>query len=336
MAEAGIMAGFGERLAQAGGAPCLRAAFEGWLDHMAHERRLADNTVHAYARDVTDFARHMSGWQGEPLRLTHCAALPLIALRGFLAARRAQGAGPRTVARQTAALRAFVRWLERHGDASSATLDQLQTPRQPRTVPRPLAVADASAMLAAASDLAARPWIGARDRALVALLWGCGLRISEALSLTCDDLDIASGTVRARALTIAGKGGKVRMVPLIAPAARAVEDYLVALPFAIARDEHLFRGAKGGPLAPGVVQRMVRTLRGALGLPASATPHALRHSFATHLLGNGGDLRAIQELLGHASLSTTQKYTAVDQAALMAAWQAAHPRARTRSTGARR
>ena len=333
MEERTPFAGHGERLSQAGAAPCLRAAYEGWLSHLAHERRLADNTVAAYGRDLTDFARHMADWQGERLRLSHCAALPALALRGFLAARRQAGAGPRTVARQTAALRNFVRWLERNGDASSATLNQLQNPKQPRTVPRPLAVPDADAVLACAGEMAAEPWIAARDSALIAVLWGCGLRISEALGLTLDDLAWRDGRVRARTLTIRGKGGKARMVPLIEPAAEALDAYLRTLPFAIDREEPVFRGAKGGPLQPGVVQRTVRTLRGALGLPATVTPHALRHSFATHLLGNGGDLRAIQELLGHASLSTTQKYTAVDQAALMASWSAAHPRARRRPGG---
>ena len=208
----------------------------------------------------------------------------------------------------------------------------MRTPRQPKTLPRPLSVPDAGRLLDVAGTMAAEPWIGARDAALVALLWGTGLRISEALSLTLADLGAAGAPPRvgAATLTVTGKGGKRRMVPLISPAVRALDAYLAALPFVLADDEPAFRGAKGGPLAPGVVQRTMRVLRGALGLPESATPHALRHSFATHLLGNGGDLRAIQELLGHASLSTTQKYTEVDTAALMATWASSHPRARIR------
>ena len=326
-----------DRLRAAGAAPCLIAALTGWLDHLAHERRLAANTVTAYGHDLTDFVRHMARWQGGPLRLADCADLKPVVLRGFLAARRDAGVGARTVARQLAAIRGFVRWLERHGDASSAGLAILQTPKQPKSLPRPLAVADASAMLDLVGTMAAEPWIGARDAALIALLWGCGLRISEALSLTAQDLGQTGSPPRVmrETLSILGKGGKARMVPLIAPARTAVEAYLAAVPFAIGPNESIWRGAKGGPLSPGVVQRMVRQLRGALGLPATATPHALRHSFATHLLANGGDLRAIQELLGHASLSTTQKYTGVDQAALMASWAAAHPRARRSARPAR-
>jgi integrase/recombinase XerC len=186
--------------------------------------------------------------------------------------------------------------------------------------PKPLTVEEARGSLAATSDLEARPWVAARDTAVLALCYGAGLRISEALSLTADDLD--SDTLR-----VTGKGGKTRMVPLIAPVRAAIADYRRLLPLTPSRDEPLFRGVKGGPLSPRLIQLRVAQLRGALGLPASATPHALRHSFATHLLGRGGDLRAIQELLGHASLSTTQIYTGVDTDRLLQSYRAAHPRA---------
>ncbi len=207
--------------------------------------------------------------------------------------------------------------------ASSAGITAMRSPKQPKTLPKPVSIDRAVGLASVATQLAEEPWIAERDAAVLALLYGCGLRISEALALTWDDLEQG----RAKSLRITGKGGKIRLVPLIAGVLDGVSNYRTKCPYSVPDDQPLFRGARGGVLQAAIVQRVMRKLRGALDLPATATPHALRHSFATHLLANGGDLRSIQELLGHASLSTTQIYTGVDSEHLLDVYHNAHPRA---------
>jgi integrase/recombinase XerC len=224
-------------------------------------------------------------------------------------------------------MRTFIRFLERRGLASSPALLVLRAPKLPHSVPKPLTVADAAEMIDAPTDFVSNVWQAKRDVAVLTLLYGCGLRISEALGLRRRE---APGT---EPMTITGKGQKQRMVPVLPAVSAAIADYLAACPYALPADGPLFVGARGGPLSPRLVQRRMEGLRGALGLPETATPHALRHSFATHLLGAGGDLRAIQELLGHASLSTTQRYTSVETERLLAVYDAAHPRAARNAPG---
>ncbi|SKA35645.1 tyrosine recombinase XerC [Consotaella salsifontis] len=294
-----------------------------WLSALEAERRASANTVEAYERDLRQFLQFLTGYHGRPAELGDFADLKPADLRAFLAARRRDGAGAKTLGRGLAGVRSFIRHLEKKGLASSAGARAIRAPRQGRSLPRPLTVADALAVTEEAGALALEPWVAARNTAVMTLLYGCGLRISEALGLTGDALRDSA----ARAIPITGKGGKTRLVPLLPVVHEAVADYRRLCPFALSGNEPLFRGTRGGPLRPQIVQREMQRLRGALGLPGSATPHALRHSFATHLLAEGGDLRAIQDLLGHASLSTTQGYTAVDSARLMSIYDAAHPRA---------
>jgi len=310
--------------------PALLKARQEWLVQLQSERRLSDNSLEAYERDLRQFCVHMTSYLGEQPDLADFADLKPFVLRGYLAGRRDQGVGARTLARGLAGIRSFVRFLERRGEASSAGLTAMRAPKQPATLPRPVRPEDAIRLSDVSEQMHEEAWIAARDSALMALLYGCGLRISEGLSLTLGDLGLsnsAAPSVRINSLRVLGKGGKTRLVPVLPVVCRGLEEYLRLMPFTIAAEDPIFRGARGGVLQPGVVQRSMRVMRGALALPTSATPHAMRHSFATHLLGNGGDLRTIQELLGHASLSTTQKYTQVDSEALLKTWAQAHPRA---------
>lgn len=302
-------------------APPLAALRSQWLTELAALRRLSPRTVEAYGRDFDQFASFLSHHLGGQVTLGDLEGLRPADFRAFLARRRTDGAGSRTLARGLSGLRSFFAWCERRGLARSEALGLLRGPRRTPPLPKALTAPEARAVLDAPDDLEDRPWVAARDGAVVALCYGAGLRISEALALTRTDL-------AGESLRIAGKGGKMRLVPLIAPVRAAVERYLALCPFTPAPDDPMFRGVRGGPLSPRLIQLRLAQVRGALGLPASATPHALRHSFATHLLGNGGDLRAIQELLGHASLSTTQIYTRVDTEHLLDAYRNAHPRAR--------
>lgn len=299
------------------------SALGAWLEHLAGERRLSGHTVEAYRRDVSAFLGFLVGHLGgEPL-LEDLATLSAADLRGYLARRRS-GPDPladRSIARALASIRTFFRWLDKTGQGSNAALGLVRGPRVKPGLPRPVTISSAFDLIDRAEAEATEPWIAARDSALLTLLYGCGLRISEALALT------GASSPLPETLRITGKGNKTRMVPTLAAARDAIADYASVCPYALAPAGPLFRGVRGGALHPTVVQKLVRTLRGALGLPTSVTPHALRHSFATHLLAGGGDLRAIQELMGHASLSTTQRYTEVDQAGLMKAYFAAHPRA---------
>ncbi|MDO6964896.1 tyrosine recombinase XerC [Rhizobium alvei] len=302
--------------------PDLMAERQAWLDAIAGERRLSPLTVEAYERDTRQFLHFLTAHAGGPARLSDLSALRPAGLRAFLASRRREGVEARTLGRGMAGIRSFLRYLERKGLANATGARAVRTPKQPKSLPKPLSSEQALLVTSDLGQLAEEPWIAARNAAVLTLLYGSGLRISEALGLT--PADFPPG---ARTLRITGKGGKTRIVPLLEAAVEAVSDYRKSCPYAIAADQPLFLGARGGPLQPAIIQREMQRMRSALGLPDNATPHALRHSFATHLLSAGGDLRAIQELLGHASLSTTQVYTGVDAKRLLDAFERAHPRA---------
>ncbi len=303
--------------------PDLAKARAAWLKMLARERRMSPLTVEAYERDTRQFLLFLTGHLAGPPGLDDIRELRAADLRAFLSFRRNDGAGARTLGRGLAGLRSFLRFLERRGLVNAAGATALRAPRQPKSLPKPLTTTDARRVVDPHEQLTNEPWIAARDAAVMTLLYGSGLRISEALNLQARELTDDAD----RVLRVLGKGGKTRLVPVLPVAAEAVREYRRLCPWPLDAQGLLFRGAKGGPLNPGVVQRAMRLLRSALNLPDTATPHALRHSFATHLLGRGGDLRTIQELLGHASLSTTQIYTGVDADRLLAVYQSAHPRA---------
>ena len=299
------------------------ATRKAWLAALAGERRLSAETVEAYERDTRQFLTFLCTHHGRPVRLADLSALPTMDLRAFLARRRMDGAGARTIARSLAGIRSFLRTLEERGLANAASVNALRAPRQPKSLPKPLTERDARRVVDAGEQMSDEPWIHARNAAVLTLLYGCGLRIGEALSLTGADL----ADPRQQVLTVMGKGRKTRIVPLLPVVHETIAAYRRLCQHVLTPSAPLFRGARGGPLQPAVLQRDMARLRSALGLPETATPHALRHSFATHLLGSGGDLRTIQELLGHASLSTTQIYTGVDAARLLDAYARAHPSA---------
>jgi len=304
-------------------APKVAAEIEAWLRHLGDERRMSPKTVEAYRRDVLQFLGFLAEHLGGAPSLKELAALAPADVRAFLAARRARGIGSRSLMRTLAGVRGFARFLERNGKGKVGALAAVRAPKIGKTLPRPLSVAAARGVTD--PDLAAsderEPWLAARDAAVLGLLYGGGLRISEALGLKRTDFG-SRDTV-----TVTGKGRKERMVPVLPQVAKLIADYVALCPYDLPQDGPLFVGAKGGPLSARVVQLSMARLRGALGLAETATPHALRHSFATHLLARGGDLRSIQELLGHASLSTTQIYTEVDAERLIEAYRSAHPRA---------
>ena len=297
-----------------------------WLGYLSAERRMSGKTVEAYERDVRQFLQFLAEHLGEMPSLRDLAKLTPQDVRAFMASRRAVGVSGRSLMRALAGARSFARFLERNGKGKAGALAAVRAPKVPKTLPKPLAIA--SAQRIADADLRAgedrEPWVLTRDAAVLALLYGSGLRISEALGLKRGDIP-APG--RGDAVTVTGKGNKQRMVPLLPQVTQLVADYVRLCPYDLPVDGPLFIGVRGGPLSPRIVQLVMERLRGALSLPDSATPHALRHSFATHLLARGGDLRAIQELLGHASLSTTQIYTAVDTERLLEVYRSAHPRA---------
>lgn len=303
-------------------APDLIAERQAWLASLAGERRLAELTLDAYERDTRQFLQFLTTHLGGPARIEDIRELRPADLRAFLAARRREGSGARSLGRHMAGIRSFLRFLERKGLVNAAGAGAVRSPRQPKSLPKPLLPEQALNLLETGASLQDESWMAARDVAVLSLLYGCGLRISEALGLTPADFP-----QEVTALRITGKGGKTRLVPLLEAVTAAVRDYLALCPFSLEPDDLMFRGARGGPLQAAIIQRQVQKLRGALGLPETATPHALRHSFATHLLSGGGDLRTIQELLGHASLSTTQVYTGVDSARLLDIYDRAHPRA---------
>jgi integrase/recombinase XerC len=308
-------------LARFSAAADLQAAIGLWVAWLAGERRASPHTVAAYGRDLAFFLDFLTEHLGELPSLAGMSELRPADFRAYLARRAQDGIERSSLARALSVMRGFVRFLQRRGLAATTALAALRSPKLPHNIPKPLTIDDATGSLVAAGDVATSQWQGKRDTAVLALLYGCGLRLSEALGLTRGEAPLGE------MLAITGKGGKQRLVPVLPAVRDAVADYLAACPYGLTKEGPLFVGARGGPLHPRLVQRQMVLLRGFLGLPETATPHALRHSFATHLLGAGGDLRAIQELLGHASLSTTQRYTVVETERLLAIYDAAHPRA---------
>ncbi|WP_299438762.1 tyrosine recombinase XerC [uncultured Rhodospira sp.] len=301
----------------------VREAVGRWRAWLWGERRASPHTLDAYGRDLSGFLAFLGEHLGGPPTLSDLATLTAADVRAWLAWRGAAGVSRTSQARGLSTLRGFYRWLDREGIAHNPAIAQVRGPRPPQAVPKALAEGEAREVLTTAPELEDAPWVAKRDAALLTVLYGAGLRLGEALSLRQKDAPTGG------AMVVTGKGRKQRVVPVLPVLAEAVADYRAACPHTLGPEDPLFVGVRGGPLNPGVVQRQVRRLRALLGLPDSATPHALRHSFATHLLARGGDLRTIQELLGHASLSTTQRYTAVDTERLKRVYADAHPRART-------
>ena len=297
-----------------------------WLAHLGSERRMSAKTVEAYERDVRQFLGFLAKHLGGRPTLSELARLTPQDVRAFMAARRGGGIGGRSLMRALAGVRSFARFLERNGKGKVGALAAVRAPKVPKTLPKPLAIVSAKRVTDADERAGEdrEQWILARDAAVLALLYGSGLRISEALGLARYDVP-APG--QGDAITVTGKGNKQRMVPLLPQVSQSIAYYISLCPYDLPADGPLFIGARGGPLSPRIVQLVMERLRVALSLPDSATPHALRHSFATHLLARGGDLRSIQELLGHASLSTTQIYTAVDTERLLEVYRNTHPRA---------
>jgi integrase/recombinase XerC len=299
-----------------------RAAIADWQTWLADERRVSPHTLDAYSRDLAAFLTFLAEHLGGAAGLNDLGSLTARDVRAWLARRAGDGIGRTSTARAMSTLRNFFRFLDRSGRVHNAAIAHIRAPRLPQSVPKALSVEDAGDAIGAVAELSESAWIAKRDVALLTLLYGCGLRLGEALGLRLRDVP------KGESMVVTGKGGKDRVVPVLPVVAAAIADYVAACPHPLRADGPLFVGARGGPLNPSVVQRQVRKLRAWLGLPDTATPHALRHSFATHLLAEGGDLRTIQELLGHASLSTTQRYTAVDIERLAKVYRDAHPRAR--------
>ena len=299
----------------------VEACLDEWLAHLALERRASPRTVVAYKACLESFARFLANHLDGPVCPETLAKISAADLRAYLAFRRSEDhLASRSLAQAVSAIRAFYRHLDARHDLSNEDVLRVRGPRVRPPAPRPVSVTEAHELVASASDRPTLPWIALRDRAVLLLMWGCGLRISEALGVRGSDLPLLDS------LRVTGKGGKTRLVPVLQPVRDAIEAYLAAAPFQVGPDEPLFRATRGGALRPRQVQALVQSLRQTLGLAETATPHALRHAFASHLLGAGADLRSIQELLGHASLSTTQRYAAVDAAGLMRAYAGAHPR----------
>ena len=296
-----------------------------WLAHLRTERRLSPKTLEAYARDLSQCVVFLAGHWGTQVTLSRFAALEASDVRAFMAMRRASDIGGRSLMRALAGLRSFGRFLEQEGKGKVGALSAIRAPKVGKSLPKPIQIAAAKRFTDAdeRAGEARDPWIWARDAAVMALLYGSGLRISEALGLRRRDVPLpGAGDV----LIVTGKGNKTRMVPVLQNVLTLIQDYVAMCPHQLAPEGPVFVGARGGPLKARIIQLTMERLRGALGLPDSATPHALRHSFATHLLSRGGDLRAIQELLGHASLSTTQIYTGIDSERLLEVYRSAHPR----------
>jgi integrase/recombinase XerC len=299
----------------------LDALVAAWLASLADARRLSPHTVRAYALTLEQFGDFLLHHVGGSIQAAQLTALTPADFRAFLAARRVDGVANVSIARAVSALRTFFAWARRQHGIACEGIAGLKSPKLPRRVPRPVSPADVGDLITAVGDDARFPWTKARDTAVLLLLYGAGLRIAEALALTGAVLPLGE------TIMVTGKRNKARSVPVLPIVAAAITDYVALAPWPVARDLPLFRGVRGGALDAGIVRSAIRAARPALGLPASATPHALRHSFATHLLARGADLRSIQELLGHASLSSTQIYTAVDAAQLLDVYRNAHPRA---------
>jgi integrase/recombinase XerC len=291
-----------------------------WATHLQHDRRRSPHTVRGYLATAHRFLAFLGRHRGELIDAAQLLGLSAPDLRAFLAQRRGEGLGAASAARELSGVRAFLKYAAEQAGAP-AQLPRTRAPKRPRTLPRPASPEDARGLADDAAQAASAPWIGARDLAILLLLYGAGLRVAEALSLTGRDLPIGA------TLRVTGKRSKTRIVPVVPAVREAIDDYVRQCPYPVSGDAPLFVGARGGPLNPDLVRRSVAAARRRLGLPDSLTPHALRHSFATHLLARGADLRALQELLGHASLSSTQIYTAVDAARLLDVYRHAHPRA---------
>lgn len=304
----------------------LKAALASWLTYVTTERQLAEKTIISYERDLRQWLEFLSSYHGQKIGLKDIENLAVRDFRSFLAARRKEGTSSRSLSRSLSALRMFYRFLERHDLVSSQAVRAVQMPKIAHSVPKPISETKARTVITG-SDVVHREdipqWVIARDSAVLTLLYGSGLRISEALNLDGDDVPTAGQSV----LVIKGKGGKERLCPVLPVGIEAISEYMAQCPFPIGAGTPLFYGEKGKRLSPRIIQIIMQKMRGAFGLSDTATPHALRHSFATHLLGHGADLREIQELLGHASLSTTQIYTEVNAEQLMRVYDGAHPRA---------
>lgn len=307
-------------------APDAAEAVRAWLAYLTYERAYSENTLDAYERDLRQFFCFLDAQLAHAPSLGDLNRLTPQHLRAFMAARRADGTCSRSLSRAISALRMFFRFLERAKLLKNRAVLAVALPKIPFSVPKPLTIPKAMNVIAESASAAQKrgqeKWIGARDGAALLLLYGSGLRVSEALGIARRDAPVPPRDI----VRVRGKGGKERLVPVLPAIQNAVASYIELCPFALPMEEPLFRGAKGGQLSPRILQLLMARMREALGLPETATPHALRHSFATHLLGNGADLRAIQELLGHASLSTTQIYTEVDREALLRIYDRAHPR----------
>jgi integrase/recombinase XerC len=301
----------------------LQSRFDAWLVMLRDEKRLSEHSLQAYARDARQFFTFLSEHMGTTIATSHMADLHVRDVRSFLAARRAAGVESRSLNRSLAALRNLSAYLAQSGLIMSEAFTLINPPKSKKSLPRPVAADDALRLIEAAFDTQQDSWLSLRDGALLTLLYGAGLRISEALGLRYQDWPDRAD----KGLRVTGKGGKNRDVPLLPLAHKAVLDYCAAAPFTFAPDEALFRGVRGGALSARQAQFLLAKLRRQLGLSDSVTPHALRHSFATHLLAAGGDLRTIQELLGHAQLSSTQIYTEINNAHLMDVYERSHPRA---------
>lgn len=291
-----------------------------WHDHLAQDRRRSAHTVRAYVATAHRLIAFLSGHLGQEVDAAALLSLRAADLRAYLSYRRSSGLSNASAARELSALRGFLTFVAAQA-GSEAALPRLKAPKKQRSVPRPVSPDDAVSLAEEAAEEGSEEWIGARNLAVLLLLYGSGLRVAEALGLTGAVLPLGD------TLTVTGKRNKTRIVPLLPPVAQAIEHYLALSPYPAEKDAPLFRGARGGPLRGEIIRRAVRAARARLGLSDRTTPHALRHSFATHLLGRGADLRSLQELLGHASLSSTQIYTAVDAAHLMDVYRTAHPRA---------
>ena len=291
-----------------------------WGSYLEHDRRRSPHTVRAYRSTAHRFLAFLGEHRGSAIDAKALLGVPASDLRAFLAARRNEGLGASSAARELSAVRAFLSYAaEQQGETPA--LARTRAPRRPRTLPRPAAPEEAMELADNAADAASAPWMGARDLAILLLLYGAGLRVAEALSLDGSVFPVGS------TLRVTGKRGKTRIVPLVEAVREAIADYVQQCPYSTAAGAPLFRGARGGSLNPDIVRRVVAAARRRLGLPDTLTPHALRHSFATHLLARGADLRSLQELLGHSSLSSTQIYTKVDAARLLDVYRHAHPRA---------
>lgn len=300
----------------------VKAAAEGWYRWLAKEKRFSKHTLRAYGQDLSGFLSFLSDHLGEAAAMDDLRGLRQADFRAYLSHRRNDGIEATSLARSLSAVRSFFRRLQKDGVIENAAVNLIRTPKRPHSVPKPLSVASAQQVIEAADEADTAPWLQARDAAILTLLWGAGLRLGEALGLNGEDVP------KGDSLTVTGKGNKQRLVPILPVVREAIADYVKLCPYDISLGTPLFYGARGKRVDPAIIQKAMRDARRALNLPETATPHALRHSFATHLLAAGGDLRTIQELLGHASLATTQRYTEVDAEALLRVYGAAHPRAR--------